>query len=70
MLDGEASDRAVIFVACGYGCTSIGLRVCKGVFGEGWEKEVDMGSYGCEQFGFESYGCVEDIEDVVYGLML
>ena len=52
MLDGEASDRAVIFVACRYSCTSIGLRVCKGVVSEGWEKKVDVGSYRCEQFGF------------------
>ena len=52
MLDSEASDRAVIFVACGYSCASISLRVSKGVISEGWEKEVDMGSYRCEQFGF------------------
>ena len=48
MLDSEASNRAVIFVACGYSCASISLRVSKGVISEGWEKEVDMGSYRCE----------------------
>ena len=66
MLDSEASDRAVIFVADGYDRASLGVRISEGIIGEGWKKEVDMGSYRCEQFGFQSYGCVEDVEDVLY----
>ena len=38
MLDSEASDRAVIFVAYGYDCASFGVRISEGVIGEGWKK--------------------------------